>query len=481
MSQPPNILWICTDQQRWDTLGVYGNDWVKTPNIDRLAESGTTFDWCYSQSSVCTPSRSSFLTGRYPRTCRGRQNGANIPPDELLITKQLADAGYLCGLSGKLHISACNEEAAPFGERRIEDGYAVFDWSHHPGRNWPNNQYINWLEQNGLSYQSEPYRGSPHVSVAMDAPWHQTTWCVNKAMDFINARAGFDGPWLYSVNIFDPHHAFDPPREYLERYLDRLDDLPLPNFVDGELANKPNFQRIDHEGAYATAKAHVYPEMSDYDHRLIKAAYFAMCDLIDDQVGRLLTHLKESGQAENTIVIFMSDHGEMLGDHGIYWKGPHMYECALRVPLIVSWPGRVGAGVRSGALVELSDIAPTILDACGQARPPGMQALSLWPILTEQAEPHRHREDIYSEYYNAMPWHIDPSAQVTMVRTRNAKLVVAHGTGSGELYDLRADPGENTNLWDSAEHRSLKLELYERLADRMAFTVDPLPERLSVW
>ena len=115
MSNRPNILWICTDQQRWDTLGVYGNEWVSTPNIDRLAERGMTFDYCFSQSSVCTPSRASFLTGRYPRTCRGRQNGANIPADELLITKIMAEDGYYCGLSGKLHISACNETAAPMG------------------------------------------------------------------------------------------------------------------------------------------------------------------------------------------------------------------------------------------------------------------------------------------------------------------------------------------------------------------------------
>ena len=110
-----------------------------------------------------------------------------------------------------------------------------------------------------------------------------------------------------------------------------------------------------------------------------------------------------------------------------------------------------------------------------------MQAKSLWPILTGQADRDSHREDIYSEYYNAMPWHLEPSAQVTVVRTHNAKLVAAHGTRGGELYDLATDPGENVNLWDSPDHRELKLELYERLADRMAFTVDPLPERLSVW
>ncbi|MCB0072387.1 MAG: sulfatase-like hydrolase/transferase, partial [Caldilineaceae bacterium] len=128
----PNILWICTDQQRWDTLGCYGNPHVHTPNLDRLAAQGTVFTHAYSQSPVCTPSRASFLTGRYPRTTRCRQNGQDIPADEVLVTKLLADAGYVGGLSGKLHLSACNPAASPLGERRIDDGYAVFHWSHTP-------------------------------------------------------------------------------------------------------------------------------------------------------------------------------------------------------------------------------------------------------------------------------------------------------------------------------------------------------------
>ena len=140
----PNILWICTDQQRWDTLGCYGNSFVRTPNIDALAAGGALFERCFSQSPVCTPSRASFLTGRYPRTTRCRQNGQDIPEDEVLVTKLLADAGYRCGLSGKLHLSPCNPSHCTTTERRIDDGYtdADFHWSHHERRRLGNQQRL---------------------------------------------------------------------------------------------------------------------------------------------------------------------------------------------------------------------------------------------------------------------------------------------------------------------------------------------------
>ncbi len=480
---PPNILWICTDQQRWDTLGCYGNEFVRTPVADRLADEGVIFDLCFSQSPVCTPSRASFLTGRYPRTCRGRQNGADIPADEVLVTKVLADAGYTCGLAGKLHISACHPSVQPHTERRIDDGYAVFHWSHHSGLDWTSNDYGLWLKEKGVDYKPYPYEGSPHVDAGYPAEHHHTTWCVEKTMAFIQAAADYDNPWLFSVNIYDPHHSFNPPVEYLQRYLDNLDDIPLPNYVEGELHDKGPFQQLDNtEGGYnGMGSQFRQSEMTDRDHRLTRAAYLAMCDLVDDQIARLLETLEETGQASNTLVIFTSDHGEMLGDHGIYWKGPYFYEPAVRVPLIMKLPGAIEAGRRSQALIELSDLAPTLLDAAGVDIPPGMQARSFWPLLTGDADLHEHRDDVYSEYYNAMPWHRDPTAQVTMVRNRTHKIVAAHGTGTGELYDLEADPDETNNLWNDPDSRDLKLYMHERLADRMAFTVDPLPVRQADW
>jgi len=477
----PNVLWICSDQQRFDTLGCYGNPFVRTPHLDRLAEGGVLFDHAYCQNPVCTPSRASFLTGRYPRTTRVRQNGQSIPPDEVLVTKLLSDAGYVCGLSGKLHISACYPGVCAATEPRVNDGYDEFHWSHHPGANWPTNEYFHWLREKGATFSHESFEGEEYVETSVPEDIHQTTWCAQKAVNFIEACAQFDHPWLFSVNFFDPHHPFDPPREYLERYLDRLDEIPPPNHVPGELDNKPPFQGRDSQGAYSSESAFRWADISERSHRLIRAAYWAMCDLIDAQVGRILEALDRTGQRDNTIVIYMSDHGEMLGDHGIYLKGPYFYEPAIHVPLIVSMPSAVAKNVRSSALVELVDLAPALLDAAGLERHPGMQGRSLWPLLTGHADPSHHRDDIYCESYNAVVRHRVPKAYTTMVRTRTHKLAAVHGLDTGELYDLEADPGETHNLWNRAEHRDLEIAMLERLSDRMAWTTDPLPIRAGAW
>ena len=481
----PNILWICSDQQRFDTLGCYGNERVRSQNLDRLAESGVLFENCFSQSPVCTPSRASFLTGRYPCATRTRQNGQSIPADEVLVTKILADAGYVCGLSGKLHLSACNPSACPEMERRIDDGYAEFHWSHHPRPDWPGNEYGQWLAGQGIEYTEPPREDCRWVIRGMAAEHHQTTWCAQKAIDFMEIRADGDPPWLFSVNIFDPHHAFDPPEEYLQPYLDRLDEIPLPNYVEGELEGKPVFQQIDSRAPYGGKPGPhaMSPEnMTPRDHRLVRAAYWAMCDLIDDQVGRMIDALARTGQLDNTLVICTSDHGEMLGDHGIYLKGPHFYEPAIHVPLIVSFPGRIAPARRSGALVELADLAQTILDAAGIPHHPGMQGKSLWPMLTGEADLSTHREDVYCEYYNAMGWHPSPrTPHATMVRTERYKIVVFHGMETGELYDLQYDPNETNNLWSDLAAGDLKTAMLKRVCDRMAWTVDPLPPRLGPW
>jgi len=473
----PNILWICTDQQRADSIGCYGNEFTRTPNLDRLADNGILFDNAFTQSPVCTPSRASFLTGRYPRTTGCRQNGQAIDDRERLVTRILADAGYVGGLSGKLHLAPCHPSASPGTERRIADGYHEFHWSHHPDPDWPTNEYIHWLREQGGTLTRTPRDDCRYVDVGMPEQYHQTAWCARKAVDFIEANADFEAPWLFSVNMFDPHHPFDPPPEYLERYLDRLDDIPLPDHAPGELNDKPEFQRIDHAGAYAGDAGYPYRDMTDRDHRMLRASYWAMCDLIDVHIGRMLDALRRTGQRDNTIVVFQTDHGEMLGDHGIYLKGPYFYEPAVRVPLIVSWPGTLPAGRRSRALVEYVDLAPTLLDAVGLPPEPGMQGRSLWPLLTGAADLHQHRDDVYCEYYNAMPWHTDPAAQATMVRTRTHKLVAVHGTDTGELYDLGEDPPERHNRWHDPAYAEVKTDLLGRLCDRMAWTVDPLPAR----
>ena len=482
----PNVLWICTDHQRFDTLGCYGNTFVKTPNLDRLASQGVQFNYAFSQSPVCSPSRASFLTGRYPRTTGCRQNGQVIPRDERLITKIFAEQGYNCGLSGKLHLAPANASVCRSTEQRIDDGYSVFNWSIHPmdfenpEHGWANNEYHVWLRRNKQIYKPVPFRGSRQVQIGMTEEFHQTTWCIDRAIDFIQANAIHKNPWFFSVNIFDPHHPFDPPEEYLERYLDRLDDIPLPNYTPGELDEKSIYQQLEHKnGGYNRQKEFIYDNMTSEDHRLVRAAFWAMIDLIDNQVGRLLDELQKCGELENTIIIFTSDHGEMLGDHGVYLKGPHFYDCCVRVPLIISWKNHIIQNAGSDALVELTDIAPTLMETIGMAPEAGMQGKSLLNLLNGNAPLDEHRENVLSEYLNAMPWHKNPKAFSSMLRDRRYKIISDHISDSGELYDLQNDINETHNLWHNESYNEIRFIMMKKLCDRIALTCDPLPIRLA--
>jgi len=482
MSTPdkPNILWLCTDQQRFDTIRALGNSRINSPNIDQLVADGTTFTNAFCQSPVCSPSRASFLTGRYPRTTRCRQNGQQIPADELLLPKIFADAGYRCGLAGKLHLSSCSDGKV---EQRIEDGYEVFDWSHHPQPDWPENAYTQWLESKGVSWhqlydQADPDAkpGSDFVKRGVPAEYHQTTFCAEKTIGFIQESNEEDRPWFFSFNCFDPHHPFDPPPEYLQRY--SPDDMPLPKHREGEIDEKTTFQQLDHEWAHNNPGEFHTSALGERDQREVTAAYYAMCELIDDQVGRILQALDESGQRDNTIVIFMSDHGEMLGDHGLYFKGPHFYDEAIRVPLVLRWPDHFQSGQQVDDLVELVDLAPTLLEAADIKVPPDrLQGRSLLPALTGSVDsPTPPRDFVYCEYYNS--W-THPDAYATMIRTRDEKIVVYHGSDQGELYDLKNDPEEFHNLWTDPSRTELKLRLLKCCFDASVFSMDPGPPRLG--
>ena len=453
----PNILWICTDQQRHDTIGALGNEYVHTPNIDRLLREGVAFTHAFCQSPICTPSRASFLTGMYPGSVHGCMNGnvrwaENAP----LVTGLLADAGVDCGLSGKLHLAGAEDRVEP---RPRADGYRVFHWSHGSSTLWEPGQHAwaDWLREQG--HDQREFLQAPE-----DFPprLHQTTWCADRAIEHIETATS---PWLMSVNIFDPHLPFDPPRDYLQRYDPAA--LPGPLFRESDLSAQAALADVEFQTAPRRPQ--------DCDAWRIKAAYYAMIELIDDNVGRMLDALERSGQRENTLVIFMSDHGEMLGDHGLVAKGCRFYEGLVRVPLIFSWPGQFEAGLVSDALVELIDVAPTLLELADVPAPARMQGRSLLPILRGAADPGQHRDFVRCEYYSALN-SLDKAQfrcdYATMLRDRRYKLVVYHGRDGGELFDLQRDPGEFDNLWDDAEQSELRHRLMKRSFDALAFAVD---------
>jgi arylsulfatase len=475
----PNILWITTDRQRFDTLGCMGNPHVATPNLDRLASEGALLQRAFSQNPICSPSRAGFLTGRYPRTTGVCRNGQTLPADEKLVSRLLADAGYVCGHGGKMHLAPGCPDVTQWCERRIDDGYSVYDWSLHPNRE-PPDAYAAWLFEHGIRYQSEPVNGSTYVSFGLPAEYSNAAWTAQRAINFLTLSAAGGRPWFFTCGFEDPHEPFDPPREFLQPYLENLSDVPLPRYTEGELENKPAFQKHDRAGVWGGGGPHGYfaaEDMSETDQRLIRAAYWAKIANVDHQIGRILEALRATGQEENTMIIFHADHGEMLGDHGMYFQGCYFYPEMIQVPLLMRLPGSIESGLRSNAMVELVDLAPTVLAAAGLPRYDGMQGNSLWPLLTGAADRHRHREDIYSEYYQSIPGGYGRfgGAYATHLRNDRYALTVAHNLNTGELYDLQGDPGEVHNLWASAEHQAVKSEMLVRLTTRMADTRDPLP------
>ncbi len=478
----PNILWICTDQQRYDTIGALGNASVSTPNIDSLVHDGVAFTRAYCQSPICTPSRGSFLTGMYPSRVHVMGNGNEyFPDDPPLVTKLLRQAGYDCGLIGKLHLSSAFQRM----ESRVDDGYGYWQYSHAPRDDWPEgHDYADWVKAKGYSLKelTMDLEGVP-------SELHQTTWCAEMTIEFIREHA--QTPWLASVNIYDPHPPFNPPTDYRELF--DPDDMPGPLFRESDIEQQRKLADVDFQSEVrspdeldiknpiipqtpgAESEAHATP--GHRDAKTLQAAYYAMIKLIDDQVGRMLQALDETGQRENTVIIFMSDHGEMLGDHGLIQKGCRFYDGLVRVPMIWSWPGHFQSGIQQSALTELTDIAPTLLELAGADVPNNMQGRTLLPMLTGASDGTSHRDWVRCEYYNALQ--APDSTYATMVRDERYKLIVYHGHNLGELYDMQADPGEFSNLWDDPKYIERKLDLMQQSFDQSMLAMDPGPKRIG--
>ncbi len=407
------------------------------------------------------------MTGMYPSTIHTTGNGnqawSRAAP---LVSKLLVDGGLDAALVGKLHLAGTKGRVEP----RYDDGYRIFEWSHSPRDSWPQGHaYADWLR-----HQGHDLADLAQDQAAIPIPLRQTMWCAQRAVHFI--EEALDEPWLISVNMYDPHprgSTFTPPRDLLAGYDPAR--MPPPLFRESDLETQAQLQVAD----FQTRPQR--PEQLKAQE--LKAAYYALVELVDRAVGDMLEALERAGQRERTLVVFNSDHGDMLGDHGLLKKGCRFYEGLVRVPLIFSWPGRFANGVVSQALVELTDIAPTLLEACGLPVPKRMQGRSLLPILTGTADSHRHREFVRSEYYRALnpdiakPGRNWSGSYATMLRDERHKLVVYHGHQIGELYDLSEDPGEFDNLWFDADYSSTRCDLMKKSFDALAFAVDLGPEQ----
>jgi arylsulfatase A-like enzyme len=446
-----NVVVVLTDQQRQDSLACYGNDWVDTPNVDRLADEGTRFDRAYTPTAICSPTRASLLTGVRPH-----RNGVtqNVSADTDLAERWpcypqlLREAGYNVGLTGKTHFGGHPRDYG-FDAEFIRGYFYTPD---HP-------DYEAYLEERGLPKMRAdrlrdafPEGGERFQSGAVDdrPPEASVThYIAERAIESIGEYAAEpETPFYQSVHFYGPHNPYYLPEEYLHMYDPSDIDIP-ESAIKETLQGKP----WAHHTQSKMAGLHGIPIE---DWRRIIAAYHGWVTFIDDQVGRVLDALEANGVDDSTAVVFSTDHGAFLTRHKMHDKGPAMYEDIYNVPLVAAGLGLEGVEDR---FVSLLDLPPTLLELADVDVPDEYDGRSLLDLAAGDED---WRESITAEFHGH-----SYSYEQRMIRNDRYKLVV-NAYDTNEFYDLREDPEELSNEIGNpeygAEAHALYLELRERLA-----------------
>lgn len=460
MTKRRNLLFVLTDEQKASALGLYGNPVVSTPALERIADEGTICSNAFVTCPLCVPSRASIFSGRYPRDHGLWTNKPRLSPSVPHLFEMLRDAGYHLGLVGKNHWLP--DDALPlFFDTVVE--------AEHTGllqSTTPESRAVNeWLARREFLYRPWSVEANPF------RPEHcPPTLLADAALEFLARARERPEPFCLWLSIPDPHTPIQAPSSYLERL--PIDEIPLPVVDRDGFNTKPLRQHI---------ARHMFAS-EDVPEPLVRESvsmYYALEEFIDEQMGRVLTYLDASGLSDETLVVFTSDHGTYLGEHGMPRKAMAFYDCLIQVPLVLRWPGHVAAGTRVEDPVSLVELLPTVLDLLGQPRPADLEARA--NLLAEQDQ-----RDVSAVFAEAgvpgsappvwsdlrdvpahpldgrfFPWGGRPEAwfgPAKMVRSETAKLV-RYDTGEMEVYDLISDPGELVNLADSPLGRELAAEL----------------------
>lgn len=459
----PNIILIITDQQRYDTINALGYSYMDSPNLDRLVNEGVSFDNCHITAPSCAPARASLFTGYYPHVTGIMRNGDLWRHSWV---EDLADSGYYCVNIGKMH-SKPFETPLGFHERFVvenKDRYLQ-------GREYMD-QWDKALESRGLVKQQRVlYRKREDYKERMGA----FSWDLPPETQSDNFVGGLTCSWLRNrpvkqplflqIGFPGPHPPYDPTPEAAAEYIDR--ELPLPEVTKADLDGQPPpFKQLRQHNTQVDHDSIVHLlEPSRLQLQRLRAYYAANVSMIDQQVGQIMETLEAQGYLENSIVIFTSDHGDCLGDHGHIQKWT-MYDIITRVPTIFWAPGRFEGGRRINELCQWMDIGSTILELAGVQPAESVQAQSLLPAL--QGEAWRGRELVFAEHPADTVYE---GPLMTMVRSERYKLVHFLGQDYGQLFDLEADPGEERNRWDDEALAQVKQELLLALLNwRLAST-----------
>ncbi|WZP00984.1 sulfatase-like hydrolase/transferase [Isosphaeraceae bacterium EP7] len=467
----PNMLLIVCDDLGGGLLGIDGDPRAATPRLDTLAGQGVRFDHAYCNAPVCTASRASFITGRMPHAVGVTQLITPLPESVVTLGDWLGDLGYDTAAYGKMHF---NSNLTHGFSHRLDTA----DWARDLNARRP-----------GATQALKPFRpfndpapvwlNAAIEPVDLPGADMESTYIADRAIEFLRARRkkgdqtldeGPDKPKPFAlvVSIQQPHSPFKFPRDWPRRM--KPDQFNVPAVSEADLRDQPK----------------VFSKLTDDEKRRIMASYYTALSYADDQVGRLIDALDDAGLGRDTVVAFVGDNGYMLGQHGRFEKHCS-FEPAIRVPLLVRWPGHLKPGVRVNPLVELVDLFPTLTDLAGLPDPPDLHGKSLVPLLRVLPDA-EGRAFIVSEY---------TENEEAVVRTQRFKLVVGTGRRQRQdgyatgrplpgpyehLFNMRDDPDETHDLIDDPAATPARDRLRRALFDRMATTrgnAPPIPEGLS--
>jgi len=503
MNEKLNVIFIITDGQRADHLGCYNNPNLKTPNIDGLASKSIRFTNCYCANPFCMPNRASIFTGKYPSIHGVRCNGINLNPSIPTFIQSLHNDGYYTYSAGKIHL---NWQGSPYSRKSksaemiiphlykeknetipipqpyygldeidltIGHGDAVgghyLDWAKHKEPN-----YFELIKSRVLKLTEHIYSDSP-----IPAYLHPTNYIVEKTISFLNRFSeGFynNKSFFLFCSFPDPHHPvclpspfnsmYDPEEIKIPPTLNDINSLRnhtiLKNYLD---IYRMNWLRVTNEEEVRKFIASTYGSIS----------------MIDAGIGKILATLNSLGLEKNTIIIFTSDHGDLMGDHGVLFQGPAHFQGYVKIPLIWKVPGMTIPGTITDALASSVDIPMTILNILNiksKKHPPEMQGHDLSPILKKPKVKIRDNCIIEEDEDSQRDSYKLPALRVRTMITENYRITVYQGhEKTGDLFDLKNDPNELNNLWHDANSEQLKNELLTKLLHELMNLQDRLPKK----
>lgn len=511
----PNILLITTDQHHRSVLGI-NDPAVRTPNLDQLATEGTVFTRAYCPNPTCTPTRASIITGQYASQHGAWSLGTRLLDDVPTIGDVLRQAGYRTALIGKAHFEPLKEtaefkslESYPIMQdlefwRKFHGPYYGFDYielaRNHTCEAHVGQHYVIWMEEKGCKnwkdYFLQPTGSLTYIDQHRDAPlwpipelYHYNAWIAESSSKKLEEYARDGTPFFLWASFLDPHaprivpdpwHKMYDPEQVAVPHLDPKEhDRNPPHFryarqatpSRNPLANawhaiKKWLGALSMAKYYADFRKHGLPIQGlhgvhphAYSKERLKkeiAAYRGMVSLLDKYIGVILTRLQELGLAENTIVVFTTDHGDFFGQHGLVTKGPFHYEDLLRIPFIVRWPGQVPAGKIADGLQSLVDLAPTFMNLIGLPVPRSMTGVDQSRVWLGKAG--AARDHVLVEMH-----HSPSLVHLKTLVDKRYKVTVYNEALHGELFDLEADPGEVHNLWNDPGSEALKARMLYRL------------------